>query len=72
MAAIAKGRPRKNPERERKSFLWHPGEETAKAVEALCSQCDLSANAVITLLAEYGLQHVKLQPRTVQDVNFAE
>ena len=66
------GRPRKNPGEGRRSFLWHPGEETAKKIEELCQRSDLSANAVITLLAEYGLGHIRLEPRTVQDVHFAE
>lgn len=56
----------------RRSFLWHPGEDTAKAVELICEQCNLSANAVITLLAEYGLKHMRLQPKTVQEVRFGE
>jgi hypothetical protein len=56
----------------RKSFLWHPSEDTAKAVELLCEQCDISANAVITILAEYGLRHMRLQPRTVQEIRFEE
>ena len=72
MTRTTSGRPRRNAESMRKSFLWHPHEETAQAVEALCAQSGLSANAVITLLAEYGLKHVTLQPRTVQDVGFAE
>ena len=67
-----KGRPRRNPEEGRRSFLWHPCEDTAKKVETLCSQCGRSANAMITLLAEYGLQHVQLEERTVQAVKFAE
>lgn len=56
----------------RKSFLWHPGEDTAKAVELICEQCGLSANAVITQLAEYGLKHMHLQPKTVQELRFGE
>lgn len=56
----------------RKSFLWHPCEDTAKAIELLCEQCDISANATITLLAEYGLRHMKLQSRTVQEIRFEE
>lgn len=56
----------------RRSFLWHPCENTARAIELICEQCDMSANAVITVLAEYGLQHMRLQPRTVQEVRFGE
>jgi len=67
-----KGKRRSNTDAGRRSFLWHPGEDTARAVELLCEQCDLSANAVITLLAEHGLRHIKLQPRTVQELRFEE
>ncbi len=66
------GRNRRGESGCRRSFLWHPGEETAKAVELICEQCDLSANAVITLLAEYGLKHMRLQPKTVQELRFGE
>ena len=31
-----------------------------------------SANAVITVLAEYGLQHMQLKSRTVQEVGFGD
>ena len=72
MTRTTAGRPRRSTEGPRKSFLWHTNEETAQAVETLCGQSGLSANAVITLLAEYGLKHVTLQPRTVQDVGFTE
>lgn len=56
----------------RKSFVWHPGENTARAIELICEQCGMSANAVITVLAEYGLQHMQLKSRTVQEVGFSE
>ena len=66
------GRPRKNPGEDRRSFLWHPAKETAAKVERLCRECELSANAVITMLAEYGLEHVSLEPKTVQQVRFSD
>ena len=56
----------------RKSFVWHPGENTARAIELICEQCNMSANAVITVLAEYGLQHMQLKSRTVQEVGFGD
>ncbi len=68
----AAGRRRGKEGGGRRSFLWHPGEDTARAIELICEQCDMSANAVITVLAEYGLQHMRLQPRTVQEVRFGE
>lgn len=66
------GNRRSDPNTGRKSFLWHPGTETARAVELLCEQCDISANALITKLAEYGLRHMTLQPRTIQEIMFKE
>jgi hypothetical protein len=63
---------RRSESKCRKSFLWHPNEDTARAVELICEQCDLSANAVITQLAEYGLKNMRLQPRTVQEIRFGE
>lgn len=65
-------RRRSAPDAVRRSFLWHPCEDTARAVELLCEQCDMSANAVITMLAEYGLRHMTLQPRTVHEIRFEE